>query len=119
MKTFLMRTVIVLFSSTFLLASLSYGAEQAATLDELLKLIKSAAINESKDHRQREKEFLGAKTEQTRLLKKAKAEIDKDFITFFLSILSGYLIYTTNSATEVYRYAIIAANVAKEMINVN
>ena len=74
MKTFLTRTITMLFSSTFLIASLSHGAEQAASLDELLKLIKKASINESKDHRQREQEFLGAKTEQTRLLKKAKAE---------------------------------------------
>ncbi|MBL4780722.1 MAG: MotA/TolQ/ExbB proton channel family protein [Porticoccaceae bacterium] len=50
------------------------AAQQAASLDELLEMVKSAKINESKAHKNREQEFLNAKSEQKSLLKKAKTE---------------------------------------------
>ena len=55
-------------------SGLVHAVEQAASVDELLRLVKSAKISESKQHKQREKEFLGAKSEQQRLLGRAKAE---------------------------------------------
>lgn len=73
MKNYILRTIKLLASSAILLSGISYGAEQAASLDELLKIIKQANINESSEHRQREKDFLAAKTEQQGQLKKAKA----------------------------------------------
>ncbi|MBL4567226.1 MAG: energy transducer TonB, partial [Porticoccus sp.] len=45
------------------------AAESAATLDELLKMIKSATVSESKEHRARETEFKHAKAQQTQKLK--------------------------------------------------
>lgn len=52
----------------------TFAAEQAASIDELLRLVRSAKISESREHKQREQEFLGAKSEQQRLLNSAKAE---------------------------------------------
>jgi biopolymer transport protein ExbB len=45
----------------------------AATLDELLKMIKNASFSESKEHAARESEFKHAKAEQAEQLKKIRA----------------------------------------------
>ncbi|WP_438950983.1 MotA/TolQ/ExbB proton channel family protein [Porticoccus sp.] len=50
-------------------------AEDAASLDELLTLIKKAELNESSEQLEREAAFRRAKTEQAELLKQAKAEL--------------------------------------------
>ncbi|MDX2464310.1 MAG: MotA/TolQ/ExbB proton channel family protein [Porticoccus sp.] len=49
------------------------ATEDAATLDELLRMIKSASVNESKEHRAREAEFNNAKTQQSQKLKDIRA----------------------------------------------
>ncbi|MGV6808212.1 MAG: MotA/TolQ/ExbB proton channel family protein [bacterium] len=51
----------------------SVQAEDAATLDQLLNMIKQAKISESKEHAAREAEFNRAKSQQASLLSKAKA----------------------------------------------
>jgi len=48
------------------------AAEGAATLDELLKMIKSATVSESKEHRARETEFKHAKAQQAQKLKEIR-----------------------------------------------
>lgn len=72
MKSFIQNTVRAAIAAAMLVAGAAVGAEQAASLDELLQLVKSAKINESREHRQREREFLKAKSAQQQLLKKAK-----------------------------------------------
>lgn len=67
----LIKTVI---AAGLMVASTALAAEQAASVDELLRLVRSAKISESKEHKQREAEFLSAKGAQQRLLSNAKAE---------------------------------------------
>ena len=46
--------------------------DKAASLDELLQMVKNAKISESKEHKKREAEFRKNKANQARLLEKAK-----------------------------------------------
>ncbi len=48
-------------------------SDQAASLDELLQMMKNSKISESQDHRKREAEFRRAKTNQNNLLRQAEA----------------------------------------------
>jgi len=64
----------VILSGLILSNSTPAAAEQAADLNELLKLVRSAKISESKEHREREKEFRNAKAKQASLLKTAKTD---------------------------------------------
>ena len=48
--------------------------EQAASLDELLRMIRSAKVSESKEHQQREQRFRNDKARQQTLLSEATAE---------------------------------------------
>lgn len=55
------------------LASTSaWGEDKAKSLDELLRLVQSAKVNESREHSQREAEFRKAKDQQAQLLSNAK-----------------------------------------------
>ena len=54
------------------------AADNAASLDELLQLIKSAKISESKENKAREAEFRRDKAGQASLLKKAEATKDAE-----------------------------------------
>lgn len=58
-----------LLSSSFALAQ----AEKAATLDQLLEMVKKSQIAETAEHRQREAEFTRNKANQANLLAQAKA----------------------------------------------
>ncbi|PCJ45900.1 MAG: energy transducer TonB [Moraxellaceae bacterium] len=65
------------FCLGFLILALSAGSlaaaeKNAASLDELLGLVKSAKISESKENREREKQFVQSKNDQARLLVEAK-----------------------------------------------
>ncbi len=57
----------------FPLAGTAYGEDGAASLDELLKLIKDARVAESREQLAREAEFKQAKTERAKLLQQAQA----------------------------------------------
>ena len=59
-----------LLSSSFALAQ---QADKAATLDQLLDMVKKSQIAESAEHRQREAEFSRNKANQANLLAQAKA----------------------------------------------
>tara|TARA_R110002110_G_scaffold333755_2_gene544505 strand:- start:68533 stop:69912 length:1380 start_codon:yes stop_codon:yes gene_type:complete len=48
--------------------------EEAATLDELLGLVKQGQATEARENAQREREFAAAKADQARLLREAEAE---------------------------------------------
>ncbi len=48
-------------------------ADQAASLDQLLQMMKSSKISESRDHKKRESEFLQQKNKRASLLAKAEA----------------------------------------------
>ena len=74
MRNSMQRSLKILIAASVMIAGASYAAEQAASVDALLRLVKSAKINESKEHKQREQEFLGAKSEQQSLLSSAKTE---------------------------------------------
>ena len=50
-------------------------AEDAASLDELLTLIKNARLSESSEQSEREAAFRRARTERAELLKQARAEL--------------------------------------------
>jgi len=55
------------------LASTSaWGEDKAKSLDELLRLVQNAKVNESREHSQREAEFRKAKDQQAQLLSNAK-----------------------------------------------
>jgi len=56
-----------------MIAAPVFAVEQAASVDELMKLISSAKINESKEHQQREAEFLKSQSNQQAVLAQAKA----------------------------------------------
>ncbi len=51
------------------------GDQKAASLDELLKLIKEAKISESKEQKERETKFIKERNNQAKLLKEAKATL--------------------------------------------
>src|SRR5690606_2159947 len=54
------------------------AAEQAASVDELLKLINSASVSESQEHKQREAEFQRNRQDQQRLLDQAKSVVTRE-----------------------------------------
>ncbi len=74
MKAYLKCSISGFIIGGLLISGGAYAAQQAASLDELLQMVKSAKINESKEHKKREQMFLSAKSEQKRLLKEAKSE---------------------------------------------
>ncbi|MCK9564313.1 MAG: hypothetical protein M0R02_16485, partial [Bacteroidales bacterium] len=55
-----------------------FAAEQAASIDELLKLISSARVSESQEHKQREAEFQRNRQDQQRLLDQAKGVVTRE-----------------------------------------
>ncbi|HEY8386594.1 MAG TPA: MotA/TolQ/ExbB proton channel family protein [Porticoccaceae bacterium] len=55
-----------------------FAAEQAASVDELLKLINSASVSESQEHKQREAEFQRNRQDQQRLLDQAKSVVTRE-----------------------------------------
>lgn len=54
-------------------AAPAFAVDEAASLDALMKLISEAKINESREHKQREQEFIQQKSNQQQLLNQAKA----------------------------------------------
>ncbi len=68
-KSCMALVAVGLLSSSFALAQ----AEKAATLDQLLDMVKKSQIAETAEHRQREAEFTRNKANQANLLAQAKA----------------------------------------------
>lgn len=50
------------------------GAQEAATLDQLLGLVKQGQATEARENAERERQFAAAKTDQARLLREAETE---------------------------------------------
>ena len=73
MKKSLLKCGLAFIAAGLLSVSAVQAADQAATLDELLQLIKSAKISESKENAAREAEFKRSKSNQTNLLNQAKS----------------------------------------------
>jgi len=72
MKMRLFKRGLAIVAAGLLSVSTVQAADEAASLDELLKLIKSAKISESKENRAREAEFNRDKANQANLVKKAE-----------------------------------------------
>lgn len=73
MKMTFRKRCLAIVAGGLLAATPVLAAEKAASVDELLKLINSARVGESQEHKQREAEFLRSKQDQQRLLEQAKA----------------------------------------------
>ncbi len=67
-----MKNMKYLLIACVLAATSAWGEDKAKTLDELLRLVQSAKVNESREHSQREAEFRKAKDQQAQLLSNAK-----------------------------------------------
>jgi biopolymer transport protein ExbB len=74
MKTMIIRAILIL-SGLLVAGGL---VAQPKTLDELLGVVKRGAVAESKEYKQREREFLQAKQQQEQLLNKAVRERDAE-----------------------------------------
>lgn len=72
MKMFAKRCLIVAAVGLFGTSTAFAQDDKAATLDQLLKMVQDSKISESKEHKQREAEFLRDKANQQSLLNKAK-----------------------------------------------
>lgn len=73
MKMTLRKRCLSILAGSFMIAAPVFAVEQAASIDELMKMIQQAKVNESKEHRQREAEFQKAQANQQALLDQAKA----------------------------------------------
>ncbi|HLS97970.1 MAG: MotA/TolQ/ExbB proton channel family protein [Porticoccaceae bacterium] len=73
MKMTFRKRCLAIVAGGLLAATPVLAADKAASVDELLKLINSARVSESQEHKQREAEFLRSKQDQQRLLEQAKA----------------------------------------------
>lgn len=72
MKMTFRKRCLALLAGGMIAATPVLAADKAASLDELIKLINSAKVSESKEHKQREAEFRKQKQNQQALLNKAK-----------------------------------------------
>ncbi len=67
-----MKNIKYLLLACALVATSAWGEDKAKSLDELLRLVQSAKVSESREHSQREAEFRKAKDQQAQLLSNAK-----------------------------------------------
>jgi len=73
MKTTFRKCCLALVAGSLMMTAPAFAAEPAASVDELIKLINSAKVTESREHQQREAEFRKAQGNQQALLAQAKA----------------------------------------------
>ncbi|MDO8886504.1 hypothetical protein, partial [Candidatus Oleimmundimicrobium sp.] len=78
MKMTFRKRCLAIVAGTLLTATPVLAAEKAASVDELLRLINSARVSESAEHKQREAEFLRDKQNQQNLLSQAKATMNAE-----------------------------------------
>ena len=69
----LMKSIVLVLAGSFALVSGSF-AQEAATLDELLNLVKKGQASEARENATREKQFLSDKSKQQSRLNAARAE---------------------------------------------
>lgn len=72
--TFVKRCLIVAVAGIFGASAAFAQDDKAASLEQLLKMVQDSKVSETKEHKQREAEFLRDKANQQSLLNKAKAE---------------------------------------------
>lgn len=72
MKMTFRKRCLAVVAGGLMMAAPTFAVEQAASLDELLKLINSAKVSESREHKQRESEFMKAQQDQQGLLNRAR-----------------------------------------------
>ncbi len=65
-------TKIIISGAFFIAGAVNAQDDKAASLDQLLQMVKNAKISESKEHKSREAEFRKNKANQARLLDKAR-----------------------------------------------
>jgi biopolymer transport protein ExbB len=73
MRNFLKKSILSLAAAGLLIAGAAH-AEKATSIDDLLRLMKESKVVESKEHQQREAEFLREKSNRAALLAKAEGE---------------------------------------------
>lgn len=73
MKMTFRKQCLSLIAGGMLMTAPAFAVEQAANVDQLMKLISSAKISESQEHKQREAEFMRAQSSQQAVLAQAKA----------------------------------------------
>lgn len=75
MKMSFKQPLLSIITAGAMTLSMSASAQdgKAASLDELLRMMKQDEIAETREHRQREQEFISKKTQQNNLLKEAEA----------------------------------------------
>ena len=78
MKMTLRKHCLSLLAGALMVAAPAFAQEKAASIDELMKLIEQAKINESQEHRQREQEFRNAQANQQQLLNQARATLQQE-----------------------------------------
>jgi len=59
---------------TSLILALPVNAQQAMTMDQLLRAVESGRVQDNKEHKEREAKFRSSQADQQRLLKEAQAE---------------------------------------------
>ena len=72
--TFVKRCLIVAVAGILGASAAFAQDDKAATLEQLLKMVQDSKVSETREHKQREAEFLRDKANQQSLLNKAKAE---------------------------------------------
>ncbi len=75
---FYKRCLAVIAGGILMATPLFVTAQEAASIDELLKMIEQAKVRESQEHRQREQEFRQNKNEQQQLLQQAQNTRDEE-----------------------------------------
>lgn len=105
------------------------AAEDAASLDELLKMIKTAKVNESREHAARETRFKNARSEQAAQLKQARGlkaeeearseQLEKQYAENELKVtaLQEQLQNRLGSLTEMFGHLTSAAGDTRATLN--
>jgi len=62
----------VVAAGAMMLVGLAHAQDKATSLDQLLEMMKDSKVQESKEHQQREAEFLREKTQRATLLANAE-----------------------------------------------
>jgi biopolymer transport protein ExbB len=75
MKMTFRKRCLTLIAGSMLTAAPALAVEQAASVDELMKLISNARVSESREHQQREAEFKKDQANQQALLNKARGTL--------------------------------------------
>ena len=78
MKTTFRKWCLALVSGCLISAAPAFAVEEAASVDQLLRLIEQAKVRESRAHAQREEEFRKNQAQQQSLLNQARATLTQE-----------------------------------------